>query len=365
MHVLLISARADHGGGPKSTLRLARGMLQGGIEVSAAIPQDKPYFDQFRSLLGESNICVLPHRQLTLRALLASKRYCRDHAVTLLHSNGKGAGVYAKLLSGILNIPYVHTPRGVHTFGYGAATMIAYRLYENSFRGSCKAVVFVSQSERDVAKAKRLWVGFRQEVIPNGIDDDLINSEDTVDARTARREERPFTVVTITRFDLAKNMEEAYEVAKRCPQVRFVWIGDGDDRTALQYRADAEDVKNIVFSGFDDNPIKRLGDFDCYLSTSRWEGLPNALLEAGLVSLPSVASRVTGNVDVIVDGHNGLLYEPGNAADAATKVLSLANDLDRSRTLGRAARQVVLVRFSAKATVERYRRLYVESVVSG
>ncbi|HZP88672.1 MAG TPA: glycosyltransferase [Burkholderiales bacterium] len=75
------------------------------------------------------------------------------------------------------------------------------------------------------------------------------------------------------------------------------------------------------------------------------DGIPNVMLEAMAMELPVVASRVSGIPEVIVDGVNGRLVEPGSAtalADALSELLSSATLRER---LGRSARRTVIEHF--------------------
>jgi glycosyltransferase involved in cell wall biosynthesis len=68
---------------------------------------------------------------------------------------------------------------------------------------------------------------------------------------------------------------------------------------------------------------RRLSSASALLFTSRGEGMPMAVLEAQAMGIPVVASRVTGVVDLIDDGENGLLGETvEELADALTRVLT-------------------------------------------
>jgi glycosyltransferase involved in cell wall biosynthesis len=71
------------------------------------------------------------------------------------------------------------------------------------------------------------------------------------------------------------------------------------------------------------------------------DNLPNALLESFACGKPVVGADVEGVSVVVRDGENGLLFEPGNAADLAAKLDALAADPDRARRMGLAGRRLV------------------------
>ena len=121
--------------------------------------------------------------------------------------------------------------------------------------------------------------------------------------------------------------EVAEVVAERVPGAHGRWLGDGD----RELFGDA--ASGIEVSGWLE-PAElhgQLASATALLFTSRGEGMPMAVLEAQAMGLPIVASRVTGVVDLIDDGENGLLGESvDELADALTRVLtdpSLATDL--------------------------------------
>lgn len=115
-------------------------------------------------------------------------------------------------------------------------------------------------------------------------------------------------------------------VGERLPQAGACWLGEGD-RTL--FGAD----HGVRVSGWlrPDELHRQLSTASALLFTSRGEGMPMAVLEAQAMGIPVVASRVTGVVDLIADGANGLLGESvEELADALIRVLkdpALADDL--------------------------------------
>jgi glycosyltransferase involved in cell wall biosynthesis len=94
-----------------------------------------------------------------------------------------------------------------------------------------------------------------------------------------------------------------------------------------------------VFTGSRDDVADLLPAFDVFALSSRYEGLPIALLEAMAAGVPPVATRVGGIPEVVTDGVDGLLVDPGDAAGLAAALGRLLGDGDLRATLGRRARE--------------------------
>jgi glycosyltransferase involved in cell wall biosynthesis len=128
-------------------------------------------------------------------------------------------------------------------------------------------------------------------------------------------------------------------------------VGDGPERTSLEALADDLGVRTACeFPGFLSDPLAAIEEADVYVLSSRWEGLPNSLLEAIGVGLPVVSTRCpTGPDEILLDGKVGrliavddveamgdqimeLLSDDALREDFATKARERANDfsLDRS-----------------------------------
>jgi glycosyltransferase involved in cell wall biosynthesis len=137
------------------------------------------------------------------------------------------------------------------------------------------------------------------------------------------------------------------ELLRRCPRARVLLAGPGGDPGELPERArwagwlEAE-AKDRAFR-----------EADVFVMPSLSEGLPVALLEAMARGLPIVVSRVGGVPEVVSDGVDALLVEPGDPAGLAVRLAELVDDPARREALGTAA----LERVTRLATDDVYGQL--------
>ncbi len=118
---------------------------------------------------------------------------------------------------------------------------------------------------------------------------------------------------------------------------RLTILGEGPERAALVARAARLDIDGAVrFAGFQHNPYPYFAHADLFVLSSRFEGLPNVVLEALACGCPVVAFDCPAGVrEVVRDGMNGLLVPPedvGGLRDAMVRLLASPEELARLRT---------------------------------
>jgi glycosyltransferase involved in cell wall biosynthesis len=319
--VLHILARADMGGGPRHVQYLLEA-IKDNVDCFVCCPTDEPFFDVFKKMLGESKITVIPHRKVSLTAFSSLSKFVTENNISIIHCHGKGASVYGKLLKifGRNKTKLIYTPHGIHIDEYSAFARFVYILYEYLSSFLFNYVIYVSESEFRKAKRSNLFTYNKSSVIPNAVPKVTTSNYDPINLKSGLFEhpERKI-IITLSRFDYQKNMEEAFAIARLLPQYNFLWLGDGDDFLKIKNEADKLLVKNINMVGIKNSVGNFLSVSDLYLSTARWEGMPLALLEAISAGLPIVASNVIGNKDIVNEG-TGALYDLGNIYDATEKI---------------------------------------------
>ena len=122
-------------------------------------------------------------------------------------------------------------------------------------------------------------------------------------------------------------------------QWRLLIIGEGPERAALEQRtSDLQLAERIHFLGFQPDPSRYFRDAGVFVLPSRFEGMPNALLEAmgcGLASIVSDASP--GPLEVVSDEQSGLVVPSGSIAALTTAMERLVLDAALRRQLGQRA----------------------------
>src|SRR5206468_10403614 len=141
----------------------------------------------------------------------------------------------------------------------------------------------------------------------------------------------------------------------QAPLARLIIVGDGPLRPQLENMAKALGITNSVeFTGMQSNVVAQLHRGRLAVLPSRWEGMPNAVLEAMASGLPCVATRVSGSEDIIQHGVNGLLVESEDYHGMAQALLTLLDDLPLAQQYGRAARATVEKYYSLEHVTDMY-----------
>jgi glycosyltransferase involved in cell wall biosynthesis len=144
------------------------------------------------------------------------------------------------------------------------------------------------------------------------------------------------------------------------PELRVIAVGTGPLSGEFRERIGRTPLAaRTLFTGdvADVRPYLWAMDVGCLTPGSN-EGLSNAVLEQMAVGLPMVVSAVGGNAEAVVDGENGEVIPPGDAAALCRALVALHRDRARAATMGRASRARVEQRFSLEQMCAQHARLY-------
>ena len=152
---------------------------------------------------------------------------------------------------------------------------------------------------------------------------------------------------------------------KTLKHIQLIIIGRGDVTYEKILREQARNMENIKFLGFmDGTSLKKI------INNSRFTILPSLWFEVfGLSLLESfasgktvIASNIGGIPEIVKDGFNGLLFEPGNIKDCAEKINKLWNNPSLCREMGKNARNYVEKNFGPEEHYEKLMAIYQKAI---
>ena len=156
-------------------------------------------------------------------------------------------------------------------------------------------------------------------------------------------------------------IEVALRILERCPETHFLLVGDGEWRGRIEAqikKSGKESHFHLV--GVQKDVIPYLSIMDIYLSTSEFEGLPIAMLEAMSCEVPVVATSAGGIGEIIQHGVQGYLSAIENWNELADYCIKLIQNPDSHKLKREAARQRVIEQFSMKRMVRELEEVYFE-----
>jgi glycosyltransferase involved in cell wall biosynthesis/SAM-dependent methyltransferase len=208
----------------------------------------------------------------------------------------------------------------------------------------------------------------KTKVIPNGIDcystftDSLFDVAKEKEALGIEKDE--LAVFSIGRLSKEKNPDKfvlaAREVLKNNKKVKFFVVGDGPMKKDVEKLISDSNTLNISYLGYQSDVAKYLSVADIFVLPSEIEGFPLSILEAMATNTVVIASSVGAIPDVITDGKNGFVVNPGDHKQIAKIIMKLSEKKDIMSKVMLSARNDVENRYSNKILGENYTKLYKE-----
>jgi glycosyltransferase involved in cell wall biosynthesis len=298
------------------------------------------------------------------RSLARLMRAAKPHVV---HTHMAKAGALGRVAAKRSGVPVVvHTFHGHVLRGYWSSPLSkAFVAIERVLARQTDALIAVSAAIRDELLSFGIGNPSQWHVIPVGLELDHL-MKDLPPARWARQrlglpEQGPLIGIVgrlVPIKDHETFLDAAAIVARAYPDATFVVAGDGTSRGMLEAKARARLGSRLEFLGWVEDLPLLYGALDVVAVTSRNEGTPVALIEAGAAGRPVVATRVGGVPDVVRDGATGLLTLPGEPHAVAAALITLLDHPERARSMGASARTWIAQRFTAERLVRDIIELY-------
>ncbi len=306
------------------------------------------------------------HGMDMISAGMRLSRFLRDEQIEVVHAHDMYSNVFAAPWSRLARVPaFIASRRWWHSLpnrqlrvGNTIAFKFAHIVLANS------PAVAESIRVADRVRARRI------RVIPNFVDDDAF-ADLPPSRRTQLREafgvpDRSFVIGCIARLVPVKDhrtlLSAFARVYPKYPMARLLLIGDGSSAESLKQQADELRIRDaVVFAGERVEAFNMHQLFDLSVLCSISEGFPNTLVEAMAAGRATVATRVGGSVDAVLDGLTGILVRPEMPLEFADALDRLLGDTNLRARMGAEGRATARRSFSAGLVVPAIEALYVEA----
>jgi glycosyltransferase involved in cell wall biosynthesis len=326
-----------------------------------------------RSLLGrlrEADVRLISLRRSSKADLAAWRpllRILRDERIDVVHSHMFGSNVWGAILGRLARVPVVVAHE--HNWGYDTRGLRPLLDREVVARFADVFVTVSETSRRLMIKHERIDPR-KIVVIPNGI-----ATRPAGDGRRVRAELGIPADAPVIGSVGNLRVEKAYEVLLEAavtlrrllgPELRVLIAGEGPERLALEQLVRDHGVsETVALLGMRSDVPDVLAALDVAVCCSDYEGSPLTVMEYMEASLAVVATRVSGVVDVVVDGETGVVVPPRNPEALADATARLLADPDARARLGRRGRELRRELWGVEAWIRRVEELYERLLANG
>ena len=333
-----ISGTTLPGGGPEHIFQLLRKLNQNEWKVIICTSNDGSYWLKFNSLGAKTYNLSL--RILSLKTAFKLFFILRKEKPDLIHTHGKGPGLYGRIISSFLNIPTVHTYHGFHYEDLSTITKWLHLLLESFLCLLTDHHIFVSAGEKNRTRILKFLDEENSTVIHNGVDHEYLRNlpitrDTALKLSGVENWEKNKILGTIARLSPEKGilclLAAFTKAIKETPDLRLIIIGGYPEEHYDYYLKvksliDNENLTDYVrILGYRQDTVKILKCFDFYISSSLSEGLPISMLEAFASGIPTIATEIAGNKDILCNSTFGVLAEPGSPESLYNGIIKMVH----------------------------------------
>lgn len=350
--------------------------------------QDQNILDELQAAGIQTHLIPAKNLELFFK-IKKVKHFVLEQGFDIIHAHLPWAGILARFVGKELAIPIVYTEHNT----WERYNKISYLGNRFTFKHQDVAIA-VSNEVALSMRLNSIWDPYRRGgrlkviVVQNGVNTEVFRRKSVENERieigrlgsgilggVSLRErlgipENACVIGKVAVFRSQKRLwlwvELAMRILKTCPETHFLLVGDGEWRERILSQVKKSGLeKNFHWVGVQKNVVPYLSLMDIYLSTSEFEGLPIAMLEAMSCEVPIVSTRAGGIGEVIQHGKQGFLTEIEEWEELEGYCIQLLQNPELRKTMAQAARDRVIEKFSMRRMVSELERIYTEVIEVG
>lgn len=195
--------------------------------------------------------------------------------------------------------------------------------------------------------------------INNPVDFDFIEEKLAISNKPECFKYNYKNVVAIGNLSERKGFDNLLKVFSRLKNENIFLhiLGDGKDREILHQMKEFLDLKKVIFHGRQENPYQFLKYADLFILSSRYEGFPNVLLEAGACGTYSLVNNCPGGINEIIQNRiNGEISDIENYDDFSQKIIQILHESYDSNSI----KDSIKSRFSKEIILNKYEKVLLD-----
>jgi glycosyltransferase involved in cell wall biosynthesis len=380
LRVLHVITRLIVGGAQENTLLTAAHQQRMGMDVTLLAGPDPGPEGDLQDAARRAGVAlhILPslvrplHPVKDAVALFQLQRFMRRGRFDVVHTHSSKAGILGRIAARIAGVETViHTVHGLAFHPYQAEwrNWLFVRAERMAARAS-DGIIGVSQKAIDGAVAAGIGVPDQYVKIFSGMElEPFLAAGDRLSPVEARRKlsipEGAPVVGKIARLSPLKGhdafLRAAALIAAEAPECRFLLVGDGILRGALEEKARRLGIADRThFAGLvaPEEVPRYIQAMDVVVHTSLREGIARVIPQAGAVGKPIIAYELDGAPEVVRNGVSGYLVPPGDVEAIARHVLDLLEDASLRARMGAEGRAFAVEHYPAARMVDAINGLY-------
>lgn len=342
-----------------SVITSPKGLLKPEFE-KLTLKEIKPYFSPF--LVRQINPLV------DILALIHIYLIYRCNRIDIVHTHSSKAGIIGRWAAKLAGVPFViHTVHGWSFNEYQNFLKKSFFILLEKITAKFTAkIICVSQRDMQTALKYKIAPENKLVFVKYGIQVDRFKNQ----SNNAAQKKKELGIMNndpvVGMLACLKPQKSpldyinaAIRIHEEMPNVNFLLVGDGILRTRCEKLLSKSSLDGrFIFTGWRRDIPEILDILDLMVLTSKWEGMPIAVIEALCKGCPVVATDIGGTRELVKDGITGYLTKPGSYEETAEKVLKILKDPERLNSMKKNAVFSIDNSFNVNRMVNEIESLY-------
>lgn len=348
-------------GTEKQLISLINGLDRNRFDISLGIFNQTDF--NLEKIFKDIDIINLDIRKIfSLKSILKLNKIIKENKVDILHSYFIDGNIISVISNLINNRVIIITSRRDVGYWYTGFYKFLFK-YLDKFTNK---ILVNSETVRTITAQCEKCSPNKIKVIPNIVD------LESIDCRMELSPPSHYlnfiskfksVVGIVSNLRAVKRIDVFINAAKyvldQYSQTCFVLIGEGEEHPNLVKQIETLNIKqNCIFLGRQLEIIPFIKSFTIGVNSSDSEGLSNAVIEYMACGIPTIATKVGGNLELIEDHQTGFLFNPGNYIDLANLIIYVLRDENIRNRIGNKARENIQNQFDSHTIINEYQKFY-------